>query len=44
MIYRIAGSIFFILAALSYFGLAAVPLIVIGVFALAAGIALLAGA
>lgn len=42
MIYRIAGGIFFVLLAVSTFGVA-VPVILTGVAALVAGIALLAG-
>jgi len=43
MIFRISGGVFFLLAALAYFGAAAIPLAIIGVVALVAGIALLAG-
>ncbi len=44
MIYRIAGGIFFILAGLVYLGVAAIPPAIVGVLALVAGIALIAGA
>lgn len=43
MIYRIAGGIFFILLGLSYLGITAIPFVVIGIIALVAGIALIAG-
>ena len=44
MIYRIAGGIFFILAGLVYLGIAQIPQSFVGVLALVAGIALIAGA
>lgn len=44
MIYRIAGGIFLILAAVSYLGLLAVPTLLLGLAAGVAGIALLFGA
>lgn len=43
MVYRIAGGIFFILVGLMYLGVTAIPLTVLGVIALVAGIALIAG-
>lgn len=43
MIYRIAGGIYLALVGLSLLGLMAVPSMVLGIFALVAGIALLAG-
>lgn len=43
MVYRVAGGIFFILAAVSAFGIAAIPEWAIALAALIAGIALLAG-
>lgn len=42
MIYRISGGITFILIALQAFGLS-LPAIVLGIFALIAGVSLLAG-
>ncbi len=43
MIYRIFGGITFILISLDAFGVPNLPKIVLGIFALVAGIALLAG-
>lgn len=43
MLYRICGGIFFLLMAISLLGFGAVPNLVTGVFALLAGIGLLAG-
>jgi len=44
IVFRICGGIFFILAGLGYLGVTAIPNVVLGVFALIAGIALLVGA
>ncbi len=43
MIYRIFGGIAFVLIALNAFGIASVPAIVLGIFSIVAGVALLAG-
>lgn len=43
MVYRIAGGIFFIVLAIGYFGIYDVPGAIMGVIALVAGIALIAG-
>lgn len=44
MVFRIAGGIFLILAAISYLGLFAVPTLLLGLAAGIAGVALLIGA
>ena len=43
MVYRIAGGAFFILLAIQDFGLTAIPVLLLGVLAFVAGIALIAG-
>jgi hypothetical protein len=43
MIYRISGGVFFLLVALVYLGVTAIPLVIVGIVALVAGISLLAG-
>lgn len=43
MIYRIAGGIWILLMGLTQCGIVGVPLIVLGIFGIIAGIALLAG-
>lgn len=42
MVYKICGGLFFLLSAASLLGLFTVPSMILGVFALLAGIALLA--
>lgn len=43
MVYRITGGIFFLLAGLVYLGVSLVPGTIVGIIAIVAGIALLAG-
>ena len=43
MVFRISGGIFFLLAAIGYFGIVSIPAVLMGVVALVAGIALIAG-
>ena len=43
MVFKIAGGIFLILAAIGYLGLFAVPALLLGIAAGVAGVALLAG-
>lgn len=44
MVYRITGGIWFLLTGITMLGIVAIPVVVLGVLALVAGIALLAGA
>lgn len=43
MFYRISGGLFFLGLALGYFGIWAVPAVLLGILAAIAGVALLAG-
>lgn len=43
MIFRICGAVFFLMVGLEYLGVAGIPPVVLGVFALLAGIGLLVG-
>lgn len=43
MVWRIMGGVFFIVLAVGYFGIVDVPRVLMGVIALVAGIALIAG-